>query len=46
MARNTVMYINDSRFGTGYFAFNDQGAIITNSWYNGHYYGGNGVQVH
>lgn len=45
MARNTVMYINDYTFGCGFFAFNNEGAVITNSWYGGHYYGSNGVRV-
>ena len=45
MARNTVMFINDYTFGCGYFAFNNEGAVLTNTWYHGHYYGSNGVRV-
>lgn len=45
MAKNAVMLINDYTFGCGFFAFNNEGAVITNSWYGGHYYGSNGVRV-
>lgn len=46
MAKNTVMYISDPTFGYGFYAFNDDGSIVINSWYHGHYYASNGMRIY
>lgn len=40
MLSNTVAQINGK-----YYAFNQDGSMISNAWYNGRYYGADGAQV-
>ena len=40
MLSNTVAQINGK-----YYAFSQDGSMISNAWYNGRYYGADGAQV-
>ena len=45
MYMNTVLQITDSLWGTGYYAFDSNGACVMNGWYDGHYYDSSGKRT-
>ena len=42
MYANTSLQITDAVYGTGYYAFDSNGAMVRNAWYGGYYYGSDG----
>ena len=42
MYSNTSLLISDSTWGTAYYAFDSNGAMVRNAWYGGYYYGNDG----
>ena len=42
MYMNTSLQINDSKYGSGVYAFDANGAMVKNAWFGGFYYGSDG----
>lgn len=42
MYMNTSLTISDSKWGTGTYAFDSNGAMVKNAWFGGYYYGSDG----
>ena len=45
MYANTSLQINDQKWGSGYYAFDSNGAMVKNAWYGGSYYGNDGKKT-
>lgn len=45
MYRNATLQITDASWGTGFYAFDSNGATVMNAWYGGYYYGRDGKRT-
>ena len=45
MYSNTSIPISDAKYGTGFYAFDSNGANIMNAWFGGYYYGSDGKRT-
>ncbi len=45
MYSNVTLQISDPKYGTGFYAFDSNGATVMNAWYGGYYYGRDGKRT-
>lgn len=45
MYSNVTLQISDPKYGSGFYAFDSNGATVMNAWYGGYYYGRDGKRT-